>query len=544
MPTNQVENQAILAARELLRRRRARKGLLASILYCSPWYEVGQHHGLIAAALERTDGISTTPSIFNGVHVKLPDTIPRLMIFAPPRHGKSELASIRKPIWSIGNDVLRSYMVIAYGSDLAGTMSKACTGHIQSDPFQRLFPLKIPRKAVERWKVQRPALMDNQRDSMIASGIMSPLTGEGASNVSIDDPLKNRAESYSKTIRDRVEGEYQTSIRTRLQKEASITLTMTRWHQDDLAGRLIKMAQQNKAADQWVVLCLAATNDDGYKSFVWNTATDEKQYLPAYEALWPQKFDRKMLDATRASMSSAFWDAMYMQAPSSATGDVFRAENWNEYDSTQPLQLERAIHVWDTAQEANENADYSAYLCLGIADGRFIVRDAYRGRLAFPDLVGEVYRRWDADVAARVPLERLLIEQKSSGISLLQTIQANNEDPGFRGSRIPVQGMPARESKIVRALSVSGYQAAKLVYLPAPIVEGGMVYAQPWVADFVDELTAFPRGKNDDQVDCMVHALTWYTRPQTTDEDGEVYTTMYDTGGSLIPDLDRIDRGW
>lgn len=571
------------AAIEILKRRKARAGLLDFICYISPWFVVSWHHRLICALLERVDGVvdekyitakvgNTNPVLsvtIDGiektyanesykettVYIAAPKHIKRLMIFAPPRHSKSETVSVKRPAWSIGKDRKRMFMNIAYGSDLALTFSKSCVGAMLSAAYQRLFPLRFDRKANERWKVERPELEDNQRDSMIASGIMSPLTGEGATDVNVDDPFKNKSEAYSKLIRGKVADEYQTSIRTRLQKNATVCLMLTRWHDDDLAARLIKRALSNKKADQWIVLVLAAWNDTGESSYLWDTATGDKTYLPRYDALWPGLFDRVDLEATKASMASAFWEAMYMQAPTTDNGSIFKADKWKEF--IPPVHVSRLVHVWDTALEDTETADYSAHLGVGVADGRFIVKSAYRERLSFPDLVRQVYAKWDEDIANGYTPERLLIEQKGSGISLLQTIEANNIDPYFEGTRIPVLGMPAVLSKEVRALSISGYQEAGLCALPIETITDAMGnvidahadffrtldgIAHEWVADFIDELRRFPKGANDDWADCFVHGLTYYTRPHGEDDYSEV--AVYDESVTISSELDAVDGGF
>lgn len=585
MPIEMTPQLRLEAAREKKRRVVARGSLLEFIKYTSPWFITSWHHGLICSLLERVDGIaqdrhitvrvgSTNPVINeeadgvttskknpaykeHSVKIPVPKHIKRLMVFAPPRHSKSETVSVRRPAWSIGKDRKRMFMNIAYGSDLALTFSKSCVGTMLSTSYQRLFPLQFDRKANERWKVQREEHEDNQRDSMIASGIMSPLTGEGATDVNVDDPFKNKSEAYSKLIRDKVYDEYQTSIRTRLQKGATVCLMLTRWHQDDLAGRLIKQALSNKRADQWIVLVLAAWNDTGESSYLWDTATGEKTYLPAYDALWPGLFERSDLEATKASMASAFWEAMYMQSPTTATGNIFRADRWKEFQ--QPISCERLVHIWDTAMEDTETADYSAHIALGVANGRFVIPDAYRERLTFPDLVKQVYAKWDASIQNGIVPERLLIEQKGSGISLLQTIEANNLDPFFEGHRIPVLGMPATLSKEVRALSISGYQESGLCALPAPEVDQfGEVYPAAfntivhedgtggirveWVADFIEELAAFPKGANDDWTDAFVHGITYYTRPHGEEDYSEV--AIFEEDVTVSSELDRVDQGW
>lgn len=525
------------AARELLDRRRARAGLLAFTKYTFPRFKENWHHALMCEYIDKLD--FGTLQHGDGAPCK------RLMVFAPPRHTKSELISIRRPAWSIGRDPTRMFINVTYGSDLAYTFSRACRNTIKSTAYGRLFPdIAMEREATERWKVKRTAELENQRDSMIASGILSPLTGEGATDINVDDPFKNKSEAYSKTIRDRVYDEYLTSIRTRLQPNGTITLMLTRWHDDDLAGRLLKAAASRKKSDQWIVLVLAATNVTGKDAYIYDTRTGTYTYLDKYDALWPAWFSAEDLEATRATTSPAFWEAMYMQRPSTAQGSIFLRDKWTEF--LQPTYLERCVHVWDTAMQDTENADYSAFEELGLFNGRFLINDADRGQLSFPELVAGVYKKWNRALQRgyNVP-ERLLIENKASGISLIQTIEANNADPTFTGPRIPVLGMPATLNKTVRALSISGYQNSGLVGLPVSLTDedcwhNDLSNVPLTVADFIDEHSAFDKGKNDDLVDCTTHALTYFTRPiqgLVEEEiliDGEDYT--------VSSELDQADN--
>lgn len=532
------------AAAELLARRRGRKGLLEFTKYTFPRFETSWHHDAICKLLERVDAPVTDEAIIEidgkPFNLKLPNFIRRCMIFAPPRHTKSELTSIRRPAWSLGRDEKRMFMNITYGNDLAYTFSKACKGTIKSEPYQRLFPgVKLERDATERWKLRRSAANENQRDSMIASGILSPLTGEGATDITVDDPFKNKSEAYSKTIRERVYDEYQTSIRTRLQPGGSIALMLTRWHKDDLAGRLLAQAEGNPKADQWIVMVLAATNDDGFQSYIYDTKTGKKNYLPAYEALWPAWFDRENLDATKASLAPAFWNAMYQQSPTSVSGSIFLSEKWGEFDG--PQNVDRRVHVWDTAMEDTDTADFSAYLQMGMSGNNFYIEDGYRERLSFPDLVKKVYEKWDAALLRGEYPERCLIENRGSGISLIQTIESNNVDPAWEGSFIPVLAMPATINKTVRALSISGYQNGGAVALPMHEFPSGITDSNGGKAEFIDEHTDFDKGKNDDWVDCTTHALTYYTRPIVGEEHEE--TIVYEDEVTINSLLDQYDQG-
>jgi phage terminase large subunit-like protein len=200
-----------------------------------------------------------------------------------------------------------------------------------------------------------------------------------------------------------------------------------------------------------VVICLAATNDDGKSSFIWNTRTGEKKFLPKYEALWPQFQSREELERIRIDQGPTFWEAMYQQAPVTARGTIFKRDAW-KYFSQMPV-IERLIQVYDTALEEKKDNDYSASVdLLHTQQQGYAVADGWRGRVPFPKLVAKVYDRWEeaASRYKRYP-ERVLIENKGSGISLRQQIEANNlvgewVDPDGIKRRvpiIPVLGMPA-----------------------------------------------------------------------------------------------------
>lgn len=470
-----------------------------------------------------------------------PQGLDRVMFWAPPRHTKSETSSVRRPAWSIGRDRRRQFIIATYGGNLSRTFSKGVRNLMKSARYQQLWPdIEFQTWADTRWKIKRSAEDENEKDSLIADGIMGAFTGEGATDAIVDDPFKNKQEAYSKTHRDRVEDQYKTAIRSRLQPGGTVCVQMTRWHMDDLGGRLIKAALEDKNADQWVVICLAATNDDGHQSYIWNTATGEKTYLPAYEALWPAWFPRRDLDRTCVTSGPIFWQAMYQQRPTVAAGVIFKRDKWTYHEGAP--YMPRFVQVYDTALEEKKESDYSASITIGTVEHGYAIPDAWRGQVGFPELVAKVYERWQmaADVYGRYP-ERVLIENKGSGISLRQQIEANNLTGSWvfpDGEQrdvppIPVLPMPAIESKEVRAHGVSGYQNAGLVSLRK---------GAPWLADFLDELSSFGAGAaNDDWTDCVVHGLTFYTRPVDGEELEELVELGIDV--QISDELDELEFG-
>jgi hypothetical protein len=237
------------------------------------------------------------------------------MIFMPPRHGKSEMASIRFPAWCYGRDPQKQIIGCSYAENLAYSFSYAVRETIESPSYQRLWTLKLDKAGAIRWQI---AGKENRRDSYIAAGVGGGITGEGADILIIDDPVKNADEANSKVYRDKVWQWYITTARTRLQPGGAIILIMTRWHVDDLAGRLLRVAQNDLQADQWEVLHLKAI-DNG-------------------KALWPEKYSLETLERLRAGQidnpdepgaGSRAFAALYQGEPVVAEGNIINRRWWN-----------------------------------------------------------------------------------------------------------------------------------------------------------------------------------------------------------------------
>ena len=228
------------AATELLARRHAREDLIGFTTYTFPGFEVARHHSVIASKLEAVER----------------GEIDRLMIFCPPRHSKSELASRRFPAWFLGRHPGNQIICCSYGDDLAHEFGRDVRNIVAGDEFSRVYPtvsLAPDSQAANRWKTA-------QGGSYLAAGVGSGITGRGAHVLLIDDPHKDRAEANSQTVRDGIWNWYRSTAYTRLMPGGAIVLIQTRWHEDDLAGRLLQ-AQEN-GGDRWEVVSLPALAGD------------------------------------------------------------------------------------------------------------------------------------------------------------------------------------------------------------------------------------------------------------------------------------------
>ena len=270
----------------------ARQSLLAFTEYTNPLYKRAAHHELIARQLEAVER----------------GEIDRLMIFMPPRHGKSELASKRFPAWCLGKDPKRQLIAASYNSDLANDFGRSVRNIVAEPEFGEVFPsvsLAPDSQAANRMNT-------NHGGAYVAAGVGTAVTGRGAHIALIDDPFKDREEADSERRRDLVWDWYRSTLYTRLMPGGAIVLIQTRWHEDDLAGRLL---EQEK--DQWEVLELPAIGEH-------------------YDALWPEWYPRDVLDRIQSTIGPREWSALYQQRPQPDEGTFFKREwfkTWEELPS-------------------------------------------------------------------------------------------------------------------------------------------------------------------------------------------------------------------
>lgn len=303
-------------------------------------------------------------------------------------------------------------------------------------------------------------------------------TGMGGEYIIIDDPVKNREDADSATIREKIYDWYTSTLYTRLEKDGCILLTLTRWHEDDLAGKLLKAA--GEGADQWTVLELPAVCEYPAKPY------DVRQ---EGEALWKWKYDEQALAKMKATVGSRDWAALYQQHPTPGEGGTFKREWWNYY-KVLPDGLYDFVQSWDCTFKDAQSSDYVVGQVWARKGSSRYLLDQARGRMSFTETlyaIRSLSAKWPQAV-------RKLVEDKANGTAVIDVLR--KEIPGL----IPVE---PEGGKIVRANAVTAVVEAGNVFLPDPSIA-------PWVHDFVEEHTAFPNGANDDQVDAQTQANTYY----------------------------------
>ena len=408
---------------------------------------------------------------------------PRLIIQAPPRSGKSELFSRRFPAWAFGQNPNLQIIAASYSTDLASRMNRDVQRIIDSEEYQGVFP-ETTLNGKNIATVSGQSLRNSEIFEIVghagayrSAGVGAGITGMGADIGIIDDPVKDAKEANSQTIRDAVWDWYTTTFYTRLSPKSGILLGMTRWHEDDLAGRLLR--EMANDGDQWRIVSFPAI------------AEEDEEYRNEGEALHPERYDLERLTKIKKAVGSQAWNALYQQRPSSKGGDIIKGAWFKRY-SVLP-RMKRVIIAGDTAQKIKQHNDFSVFLAAGLAvDGGVYIFDLIRGKWEAPELEQKLSDVWNK--YRSMPVHKVYIEDKSSGTSLIQNIQ--------RKQRIPIEGVQVDTDKYTRVLGVQGYIESGYIYLPNDA---------EWIEDFIKECEAFTATdshKHDDQVDAMVMAIT------------------------------------
>lgn len=464
-----AEEQAeiLKIAETLARRKHARRCQNDLISFCRHMqvdYKVGKHHRVLADLLMQ---------IAEGKK-------DRVCVNIPPRHGKSQLVSIYFPAWFLGKYPNKKVMMVSHTTDLAVDFGRKVRNIIDTDAYREIFPtmsLAADSKSAGRWNTK-------EGGEYYAAGIGASIAGRGADLLLVDDPhseqdvLNGNFEVFDKAYEWFTYG-----ARTRLMPGGRVAIVQTRWHLNDLTGRVTKDMAMNAGADQYEVVEFPAILEVP-------SPTDPDRTIE--KPLWPEFFDLAALHRTKASMPSFQWNSQYQQNPVAEEAALIKREWWREWEPERPPSCEYVIMSLDAAAEAHNRADFTSLTTWGVffneEEGAYhlILLNAIKKRLEFPELKRlalEEYREWEPD--------SFIVEKKSSGSALYQEM---------RRMGLPVsEYTPHRGSgdKLARLNSVSDIVSSGLVWVPQT----------RWAEEVVDEIAAFPFGQNDDHVDTTVMAL-------------------------------------
>lgn len=429
------------AAIELLARRKARAGLLDFTSYTNPAYEAAPHHRLIAEKLEAVER----------------GEILRLMITMPPRHGKSELASRRFPSFYVGRNPEKQIIAASYSSDLATDFGREVRNIVASPEYGALFPVSLAQdsKAANRWHTSDGGMY-------AAAGVGTSITGRGANLLLIDDPFKDRQEADSELQRNRVWDWYTSTAYTRLMPGGAIVIINTRWHDDDLSGRLLR--EQETGGDKWDVLSLSAIDGNG-------------------AALWPAWYPIERLEQIRAVLPPRDWNSLYQQNPVPDDGDYFKKDWFGEYD---PANLP-AVTIYAASDYAvtEDGGDFTEHGIFGVdQNDNIYVLDWWFGQTR-PD-------EWIERKCDLILKHRPMCWFGESGVIRRSTEPFMMKRMQERQAYCRVEWLASIADKTARARGIQARASMGKVYLPKKA---------PWLDHVTGQLLRFPAGQNDDVVD-------------------------------------------
>jgi predicted phage terminase large subunit-like protein len=442
---------------------------MAFVTATRPFYRANWHHKKLASLLDR----------FAAGEVK------RLMIFAPPRSGKSELVSRCLPAFLLGRNPDTRIIAASYAADLARQMGRAVQRLIDEPAYRALFPATTLEGANARAISDGRHLRNadefeivGKRGGYKCSGVGGGITGRGFDFGIIDDPVKDASEAWSKVVRDSVWEWYTQVFLTRQEGDASILLTMTRWHADDLAGRLLASEE-----DRWEVLSFSAL-DDSYEG----------------GALWPERFSREWLERQRDSIGGYSFGALYQQTPVVIGGNIWREGLLRDFafDGARLIADGKAVslsnlhrfNVADLAYSSRQSADYTVVGSFAgdAATGRLYLTDVFRARIDLLNSAeGAEHRYFIRQQREKARAQYTVVEATALATRVIDFMARDGE---------PVRGVTADRDKVARA------------HAALPLAEAGNVFvpkSAPWWPESASELAEFPRGAHDDFADVLAY---------------------------------------
>ncbi len=455
----------------------ATSALMPFTQFTFPKYEAAPFHDDLARAL---DGV-------------LGGTIDRLMIFAPPQHGKSELVSVRLPAYALGKRPDWPVILASYEAGFAQNKSRQAREIVESDEYGELFPgirTHQGSRAVNHWSLQK------HRGFLHATGMGGPVTGHGGMLGIIDDPVKNWMEAQSLTIRENHWQWYRTTFRTRIWEHGAIILVMTRWHEDDLAGRILQ-----DQGDRWTVLrypAIAETQverDTNNKYLGLPEGEGDPLGRVAGEALAPSRFSIAALADLKTDVGSLAWNAEYQGVPRQPEGNRFKRD-WFEKVAEAPFYARR-IRYWDkAATEGGGSATAGVLIAFDPQTDNCYIEDVVVGHWSS-------YNREEQILKTAIRDGQAYVGQGNKSVKIYV-----EQEPGSGGKDSVDATIRKLVGFVVRPDRPTGDKDTRLEPFAAYAEAGRVkIVAGEWNASWIEQMTSIPHSKLRDQADATAGAL-------------------------------------
>lgn len=486
--------------RQLIRKARieaAQRNYLDFCRYCiqkAPYYSVNWHHRVLAQYLQRWAN---------------PDSnLDRLMVFMPPQHGKTEMTSRQLPPWIFGHWPDARIIGGSYSATLAKENSRDAKRVINSDEYHDVFAhSQIPSKRVatdEREAYKNTAThweIVGRRGSYKGVGAGQGVSGSPADYIIMDDP-QSRTMAGSKKERDGVDEWWQQSLRTRLSNIDKALLVMTRWHQDDLAGRILDRAKSDDRIPNWEVLKIKGLKTD--------ESAHEFDDREAGQALWPEHKTKEDLEAIRASSLTSVWMALYQQEPVPPGGSIVKRDwlesyGWGAEPSINPRTGDMYWSIDPKAGSTNKNSS-EAVIQLWWAPGDepdLYLIDEHKGIWDQPTTIERIRKLKDGQFGAAwtFPATKV-IEDKGDGPAIIKHCRAPDKQSGLPA----VTGWNPYDpdgTKEQRLSDVARYIKGGQVHIPR-------ADQREFVESLIDQIADFPGSVRDDRVDALSQMLDFH----------------------------------
>jgi len=432
-----------------------------------PRYKPNWHHLLIADYLERVER----------------GEIKRLIIEMPPRSGKSQLASINFPAWYLGRNPDKEIITSSYSGDLASDFGQKTRDLVRDPIYQGIFPeirLKEDTQAKNKW-------MTEQKGSYISTGVGGALTGRGANILLLDDVVKNSEDANSETMREKTWQWFISTAYTRLAPNGAVVLIMTRWHQDDLAGRIQEMDENN----EWTVLSLPEIAEQDEEWIIKGVKYTRKQG----EVLWKDRYPLEEVLKIKNQIGIYQFSCLYQQNPVNTENQLFKKEWFTYYEEADIINKDLEVYVAvDLAGwEESVSDDNTSIQVVGKESGANIIYklEDFTGRFNPTEVIDNLFYLKDK---YKLKLIAVGIETNGYQKSLEFFLKQEMDKRGKRFNVIPLVGKTKKELRIKGLIPF--YESRLIKHR-----SNGMDNA------LEDELLVFPFGKHDDRIDALAYML-------------------------------------
>lgn len=463
MTLEEVKAEIIRRAENELKIREARNNLLSFISVTYKDYKIGWVHQEICQTLD------------NFLKDLIAGKRPRLIITMPPRSGKSEIVSRRFPAYFLGKYPDLSIISVSYSASLAEDFSRDVQRIIDSDEYKKIFPnTKLSDKKDKNYKRTSDFFeIVDHKGVYCSAGVGGSITGKGCDILIIDDPIKNRQEANSETVRKKIYDWYSSTAYTRLSPIGGVIMMCTRWHLDDLIGKVL--SDKNQKPFHVISYPAIAEHDEPHRK--------------KGEALHPERFSLEILNEIKSTLSTADWLSLYQQKPVPEGGAIFETSKIRYYDeSSEPKRFDQIVGSWDMTFKENKTSDFVVGQLWGRKGADFYLLDMVRDRMDFVKTL-KVFINF---ANKHKNCNCWLVEDKANGTAIISTLKKHIS------GIIPIT---PKESKQERAYAITPYLEAGNIFFPKN---------QNFTKDLEEEMLQFPAGAHDDTVDSMTQALNYF----------------------------------